>query len=572
MTEDSNRRTEAAEVILDTLSAEGVDYFLANGGTDFPSIIEAFARARAEGRTVPKPMVIPHENAAVSMAHGVYLMTGRVQAVMVHVNVGTANTINAVLDAARDRAPVLVMAGRTPITESGHRGSRTRFIHWAQEMFDQGGMLREAVKWDYELKVSSHAADVTARAVEMAMTEPRGPVYLTLPRDVLAGPAERPAGPPRRARPAPAAAGPRDVETLARWIAEAERPLVITSAAGRDEASFAALTRLADRWALPVVAFHQRYQPLPASHPMFQGAQPRPLLSDADLVVVLDCDVPWIPQLEAPPAACRVAHVGPDPSYAAYPMRSFPCDLTLSGDTALTLEALEAALTALPRDAVAEAAVTARHATLSARSETRRADLGKQAEAMATAPAISPEWLSHCIGKAVGEDAVIVNEYPLRSDHCPREKPLTFFGMSPAGGLGWGLGAALGIKLAAPEKLVVATLGDGAYMFANPTACHWIAEAHGLPVLTVVFNNTRYAAVRNAMLAMYGDGTAATGTDRELLADLSPSPAYETVVAASGGYGVRVDDPAALPAALAEAVRVVTQDRRQALVNVICDY
>jgi len=184
---------------------------------------------------------------------------------------------------------------------------------------------------------------------------------------------------------------------------------------------------------------------------------------------------------------------------------------------------------------------------------------------------ITPVYLSRCIGEAVGGDAIIVNEYPLRQEYCPREVPGTYFGLSPAGGLGWGFGAALGAKLAAPDKLVVATLGDGAYMFANPTACHWTAAAHDLPILTIVFNNALYGAVRNSTLAMYRDGAAAKDAGR-LLADLNPSPAFEMLVQAQGGHGERVEDPAALPEALARAVRVVTSERRQALLNVITPY
>ncbi|MCW2244191.1 hypothetical protein M2351_008852 [Azospirillum canadense] len=238
----------ASDQFLRQLSACGVDYFFANGGTDFPPIAEAFARAAEHGTNVPRPMVIPHENVAVSMAHGVYMTTGRPQAVMVHVNVGTANTVNAVLNASRDETPVLLFAGRSPYSETGRHGTRTRYIHWAQEMFDQGGMLREAVKWDYELHLPEQAADLVARAYQVAMTSPRGPVYATLPRDVLAEPI-RVSRPDSGRRPAPAVPYPQpdDIRRLADWIATAERPLIITQGAGRTRAGFDALARVADR-------------------------------------------------------------------------------------------------------------------------------------------------------------------------------------------------------------------------------------------------------------------------------------------------------------------------------------
>ena len=181
----------AGEAFLRALADHGVDYLFANPGTDFPPVVEAFTRAKKTNAKVPQPVLVPHENLAVAMAHGAYLMNGRPQAVMVHVNVGTANTINNVTNLARDRVPLILAAGRTPITEKGSFGSRTRPIHWAQEMFDQAGMLRELVKWDYELRQPSQIGDVVSRSVEVAMAHPRGPVYLVLPREPLVGAARR---------------------------------------------------------------------------------------------------------------------------------------------------------------------------------------------------------------------------------------------------------------------------------------------------------------------------------------------------------------------------------------------
>ena len=140
---------------------------------------------------LPRPILVPHENLAVAMAHGAYTQTGRAQAVMVHVNVGTGNTINNLINLARDRVPLILAAGRTPVTEKGQFGSRSRQIHWGQEMFDQAGMVREIVKWDYELRMPGQTADVVARAHEMAMTTPRGPVYLVLPREPLSASLDR---------------------------------------------------------------------------------------------------------------------------------------------------------------------------------------------------------------------------------------------------------------------------------------------------------------------------------------------------------------------------------------------
>jgi len=178
-----------AQAYLELLRDRGIDCFFANAGTDFASIVDAFARFQTDGKTTPRPIVVPHEFVAVSMAHGYYLVTGRPQAVMVHVTVGTANGAGAIINASRTQVPILFTAGRTPITEDGALpGARDTHIHWAQEAFDQAGMLREYVKWDYELRQAAQLEAVVDRALELAMAEPRGPVYLTLPREVLAQP------------------------------------------------------------------------------------------------------------------------------------------------------------------------------------------------------------------------------------------------------------------------------------------------------------------------------------------------------------------------------------------------
>jgi acetolactate synthase-1/2/3 large subunit len=432
-------------------------------------------------------------------------------------------------------------------------------------MFDQAGMLRELVKWDYELRMPAQIGDVVARAVEVAMARPRGPVYLVLPREPLAAAMPDPVAP---VKPRPHAAAthpdPKAIAALAEWIAAAERPLIVASTLAAEAVPL--LGVLAERCAIPVVTHNPRAVCLPSSHPMHFGFEPGTLLTDADLVIVLESDVPWIPSLQHPPAGCRVVHVGEDPFFVRYPMRSFPSDLAIQAGSANVLAELAAAVE--PRLHMADARIAARRARLTERMRNRRAQLAKDS---AAGERISPEYLSRAIGEAVGEDAVIINEYPLRPDHCPREKPGTFFALGPAGGLGWGFGAALGAKLAAPDKFVVATLGDGAYMFGNPTVAHWVAGKYELPILAIVFNNARYGAVRRATLAMFKDA-AAGENDGRTLADLDPAPPYDELARAQGCHAERVEKPADLPDALARARDAVINGRRQALLNVITPY
>ncbi|MGH6944334.1 MAG: thiamine pyrophosphate-requiring protein, partial [Geminicoccaceae bacterium] len=509
----------AAEAKLHLLKARGIDHLLANAGTDFAPVIEAFSRAQKAGIAMPEPLVVPHETAAVAMAHAYYLATGRPQAVMVHVNVGMANALMGLLNAARDNVPILFTSGRTPITEAGQLGSRDLPIHWGQEMRDQGAMLREYVKWDYELRYGDQLETVVDRALAIAMAEPRGPVYLSLPREALAAPMEGFAfsEPPRLQSPAAPQPAPEAIERAAAILARAKRPLIVSARAGRDPAAFDLLGRLAQRFAIPVVEFWPAQPSLPSGHPMHGGFDVAPWLAEADAVLVLDALVPWLPSRLAPPEDCTVIQIGPDPLFSGLPVRGFPADLAIAAQPGAALEALFAALEAETREM--RPAIETRLAKM------REKALRLRAERLdAAAPERTPmsaAWISRCLDRAKGDEAIVVNELGCDPSVMSFAHPCAFFGHSLAGGLGWGLPAALGAKLACPERLVIAAIGDGSYIFANPVACHQIAEALDLPVLIVVFNNGVWNAVRKATRAVYPDGHAAH-SNRMPLSSLEP--------------------------------------------------
>jgi acetolactate synthase I/II/III large subunit len=555
----------AAEDYLEALAAHGIEHLFVNPGTDFAPIVEAFSRAARTNRPVPRPMVVPHENAAVAMAHGYTMVTGKPQAIMLHTNVGTANAINMLINASRDRVPMLLTSGRTPFTENGAEGSRSAHIQWAQEMFDQAGMLRELVKWDYEMKRGDQAASVVDRALEIATASPQGPCYLSLPREVLgeimSATSEKNRG--HRAIPRPPEARANDIETLADWIAAAKNPLIITGMLGKDPRESIALSRLAERYALPVIPYNTRYFALSADHPMFQGSTPDPLLQDADLVIVFETDVPWLPTKTAPRADTKVVQVGEDPLHGRLPMRSFPSDLTLTATCLSVLEALESALSKRATPHVAD-----RDKRLRERSRSLHITWQREAEQAGQSDTISLPWLNHCLREIVDANTKVISEYSFRQEYCPLHTPGSLFAVSSAGGLGWGFPASLGVKLASPHSLVLSVLGDGAYMFANPTACHYTAQMQKLPVLTIIYNNALYGAVRRATLDMYSNGVAGEA-DGRFLADL-PAPSFEKIVAAHDGYGEKVDKPADLPAALQRAAAAV-RSGQQALLNVVCE-
>src|SRR5580704_11025169 len=556
-----------AEAYLALLVDRGVEYLFANAGTDFAPIVEAYAKAAHTGMKAPKPMLATHENLAMSMAHGYAAASGRVPAVMVHVSVGTANALCGVMNAARANVPILFTAGRSPLTEEGLPGARDTYIHWAQEMFDQAGMLRELVKWDYELRNGAQLETVVDRALTVATSPPEGPVYLTLPREVLAEPLlgftyDSPA---RRVAASPPAPDETAVAAAARILAAARNPLIVTADAGRDRAAVPALAEFAERFAIPVVEHRLRHVCLPADHPCHLGYSPTPLLDEADPIMVVDCDVPWIPGRKPPSPDAKIIHIGVDPLFSRYPIRGFACDVAITGATRLVLPRLTAALAPLAD----KPAIAARRQRIGERRGTQRAQWRKTVEEAKALRPIHPAWVSACLAAARDPDSVLVNEYTLIPEHCPSTRPGSYFGSSPAGGLGWGAGAALGIKLAEPDRQVVAVLGDGSYLFANPVAVHHAAAMHRLPALFIVVNNAMRGAVRHAALAMYPQGEAAR-SNRPPFIDLDDLPAFEQVCAAAGGYGERVEDPAALPGALARALHAVNVEKRQALLNVIC--
>lgn len=560
-----------AQAYLELLRERGIDCFFGNAGTDFASVIDAFARFRAEGKASPRPILVPHEFVAVSMAHGYYAVTGRPQVVMVHVSVGTANAVGAVINAARSQVPILFTAGRTPITEEGLPGSRNIYIHWAQEAFDQAGMVREYVKWDYELRNVTQLEAVVDRALELAMADPRGPVYLTLPREVLAQPVETITitSPARRAAAGRRYPDPARLDEAAELLAGARFPLVITSSAGRDPGAVPALRALAEAGGIGVLETNPFFMNFPYDHPCHVGfglpLEGHPLLAEADVLLVLDSDVPWYPSVQKPREEARIIHLAVDPHFSRYPIRSYPADVALAADPAAALGLLAEAVGRRVRPAE----VAARRERLAAEHRAQRRAWLAAARAEAERRPIGFRWASRAIGEVLDRDTIVVNEYPLDRRHAALTEPGSYFASPPSSGLGWGFGAALGVKLGAPERTVIATLGDGAYLFAVPTACHFAARMHELPILTVVFNNESWDAVKFACLGLHPDGWAAT-TRHIPLSDLAPAPRYEEIVRAFDGYGERVEDPAELVPALRRALHAVREERRQALLNVIC--
>ncbi|MDE0344124.1 MAG: thiamine pyrophosphate-requiring protein [Deltaproteobacteria bacterium] len=558
-----------ADAYLALLADRGVDYFFANAGTDFAPIVEAMAKAQSLETRIPEPVTCPHENTALHMAIGYYLVTGKPQAVMVHVNVGTANGMNGLLNAARGNIPVLFTAGRTPTNEEGLDGHRSLDIHWTQEMFDQASMVREAAKWDYELRNGKQTETIVDRALAVAKSEPTGPVYLSLPREVLAEQLgeftyESPGRQHAAAPPYPNAAATDEAAAL---LADAENPLIITNWAGRNPKVWEPLGALAERYAIPVVQYRNRYMSLPTDHPMNLGYDLNPLLGQADVILVVDVAVPWLPATDKVRDDAKVIHMGADPLHSYVPLRGHPCDIALACATDAGLAVLNEAMSA--HEARVKARIDKRRSALAEMWQQQRDGWAKRLDQVKDNKPIHPIWITDCINRIKGDDTIVVKESALASTHIDISQPGTLLNAGAASGLGHGLGVALGAKLAAPDRLVIGTHGDGSYMFGNPIASHYVAAEQKLPHLTVIFNNQRWQAVRRATVGLNPEGYAAQ-SDHQPITMLNAVDKYEKAVEVADGYGERVEDAADLMPALERGLKAVEVEKRQAVINVIC--
>jgi acetolactate synthase-1/2/3 large subunit len=556
--------------LLDALAEAGVPFIFANFGSDHPAIIEAIAEARAAGRPIPRVITCPNEMVALSAAQGAAQVSGRAQAVLVHVDCGTQALGGAVHNAARGRTPVLIFAGLAPATQEGeHLGSRNEFIHWVQDVPDQPGIVRQYLKYESELRSPANVRQIVHRALQIAQSEPKGPVYLSAAREVLEASAPPVAIDPRAWRPVPPSPLPAEaVGLIAGALMGARRPLVVTSYLGRRPEAVAALAGLCHRLGVGVMESVPSAMSFPHDDPLYQGShwnQPfqNRALAEADVVLVIDSDVPWIPAVNRPDPAATVFHIDVDPLKPSIPLWYIGARASLRADAETALLQLCAHLDAHPAD---EAAVEERRRHYGMRHEERA-----KAIARAEVPAgdgITPEFLTAAIRRRVGEEAIVLNEgitnYPAISDHMGRTRPGTMFA-SGGSSLGWSGGAAVGARLAAPGRLVVALTGDGSYLFSQPSTVHWMARRYACPFLQVVYDNGGWRAPRFSTLAVHPDGHASRAADLDIGFD--PAPDHAAIAAAAGGAFARTIERAEdVAGALAEAMAAV-EGGRAAVVN-----
>ena len=564
----SDTPLDGGEALLAACRDLGADYIFSSAGSEWAPVWEALAR-RAEadpGSGGPRYLDLTHETIAVAMATGYAMETGRAQVVLLHAGAGLLQGANAVHGALLTGVPMVVCSGES--AGYGDGAGRDPGSQWYRNLSVVGGpqaLAAPFTKWACAANDVSVLYGMVRRAGELAAQPPAGPVYVNTPVEVLLD-EWRPAA----AGPVPRAAGvvaaDEDVAAAARLLAAAQRPVLAVESAGRDPAAFAALVELAELLAIPVVEPQSAVcTNFPRSHPLHQGSDLVALAADADLVVLLGCRSPWYPPSAKPGSATvLVIDEVPHRPYMAYQVLT--ADHYVSGAAAPTLRAIAARVRDLDAGAVVErrARLASAHAAADgARREAEQRALG------ATAGAVDPVAVAAALRDLLPADAVLVDETITHSRtiarHLMADQPGRYRYVQ--GGLGQGLGVALGVKLAlGAERMTALTVGDGSWLY-NPVLPGLMAAAqYGLPLLVVVFSNGAYRSMQMNHLRAYPEG-AAVRTGNFLGVDLSAQPDAAAVATAAGAAGFTVASTGQLAPALEKAMTAV-RGGQSAVVNV----
>jgi acetolactate synthase-1/2/3 large subunit len=554
-----------AYFFLEGLTELGIEYLFCNFGTDHAPIIEEIAHRRKRGDALPTVITCPHENTAAHMAAGYAFVTGRGQGVLVHVDVGTANTATAMHNIFRSRLPVLLMAGKAPYTTGNELvGSRDTYVHFVQEPFDQASLVRPYLKWEWTLPSGVVVKEALRRAHSIMQSEPQGPVYLMMQRETLTQPWSvddvRRFGAEQHGSSNAGGADPKLVSQLVDRLLTAESPILITGYAGRDARSSELIIELAE---LAGIAVFESNMTNNISHesPCFIGFQPDKHLPKADVGMLVDVDVPWFPSDVQANESTFWAHIDVDILKPASPMWTFPGNLRMQGRSARILEQVldELKQKATPKFKQAAAARVARLTT----ERDARLDRAKKLAAEKGKPGeINPHYLFAELDKVLESEDLVFNEGVRNAGAALMQlnRPLPGTMMrSGGGGLGWSGAMALGAKLAAPDRMMVQIVGDGSFYFGSPCSVFAVAQHHKLPILAIVLDNSGWSAVKESTLRVFPAGEAKAQNSFE--AELMPNVEFGKIGEAFGAYAEKVSDPADVPAAIARCAKQVRGGR-----------
>lgn len=517
---------------------------------------------------------------ALSMADGYARLTGKPQAVIVHVDVGTQGLGAAVHNASCGRAPVLIFAGLSPYTIEGEtRGSRTEYIHWIQDVPDQKQIVSQYCRYTGEIKSGKNVKQIVNRALQFATSDPQGPVYLMGAREVMEEDIEPYQLNQNNWGPvAPAALPASGVELITSELAAAKNPLVIVGYTGRNARSVTELVTLANNFkGIRVLDTGGSDMCFPADHPGWLGLRypGHDLVETADLILVIDCDVPWVPTQCKPSASAKIIHIDVDPLKQQMPVFYIPSMATFRADSATALKQLNAYVNS--NNSLQQFISSADNNAMGQQREQDYAKRRKEITDLAVVPAggdsapLNVSYMMAQVRKGVPLDTIwAIESVTLThqvSDQVSATLPNSWINCG-GGGLGWSGGAALGIKLASDVqhggpgkgKFVVQVVGDGTFLFSVPGSVYWIARRYGIPVLTIVLNNKGWNAPRRSMLLVHPNGDGSRATNEDLNISFAPTPDYSGIAkAAAGGelWAGRASTVAELAQKLPEAIQSV---------------
>ncbi len=522
------------------------------------------------------------------MADGYARLTNKPQCVIVHVDVGTQGLAAAVHNASCGRAPVLIFAGLSPYTIEGeYRGSRTEYIHWIQDVPDQKNIVSQYCRYTGEIKRGANVKQMVNRALQFATSDPKGPVYLYGAREAMEEDIEPYQLDQNVWHSVSPAALPTDaVKMIAEQLVDAKDPLMILGYTGRNAASVGAAVALANKVpGLRVLDTGGCDMCFPADHPAYIGMKygADPCIETADFILVVDCDVPWIPIRCKPKSDAKVVHIDVDPLKQQMPVFYIPAFARFRADSTTSFTQLIDYLAGSTKLSTALSS----DAHMSKKEERQRSYDTRIAEVkkLAVLPSdpksasINHHLLTAQVRSMVPEDTIFAIEAVTLSmavsDQIGAVLPKSWINCG-GGGLGWSGGGALGIKLASDYehrdiesgdttgkgkgKFVCQIVGDGTFLFSVPGSVYWISQRYDIPVLTVVLNNRGWNAPRRSMLLVHPDGEGSKVDNKALNISFEPTPDYAGIAkAASGGriWSGCVENVSELLKILPEAVEAV---------------
>ena len=535
---------EWSDALMASMKLGGVDHLFFVSGSEIAFYQESAAKAREREWPAPRLVTMTHEGAALNAAIGSAMVSGQPAATAVHVDVGTLNYGAGIHTAWRGGYPVLMMAGAGPRAYPGSMtGGRDGGIQWVQEPRDQGEIVRQYTKHDHRLEHLDNPGLMVSRLLQVAMSDPQGPVYLTVPREVAMQSMPGSTSFPTRDQlgvARPSWPDPKDAKTAAEWLIKANNPCIYVAKSGRHPESVEALVRLAELLALPVMETQTDKMNFPTTHPLYGTG---PSAKDADALLVIESPAAFVPGRGAPSADAKIIWVDVDPVQARYKTMEHRADMWLPVSVAGAAQAIYDAATGLLTKSD-----MSRIADRRSRLETLKQEKEQAAEdAAATASRrkpLHPRWVAYQLGQIMEDNAILLDDAlsntPFVQAYHKRSQPGTYFKSGGSTG-GWGSGAAFGAKMAKPNSDVILTSGDGYFMFGTPLAGLWAAGHHGAPFLTVVFVNGSYSTGTRGLKGTYPEGSAvrAENYDGGLF---DPPPDFAKLAEAANGYGETVYD------------------------------